>query len=169
MARFKPETKKLESLEDVNFALREIGLMERELISIDTEANKHIAEIKTEAAKNGEKLRKRIAETSAKIQAFAEYNKDELFKDRKSVELSFGLIGYRKSTKISVKKTTLELLKKMNLIRCIRVKEEADKEAMSALDDETLLQVDAVRKISDDFFCETKTEEVNRDLLAQSA
>lgn len=70
MARIKPMTGKLESLEDVNLALRDIGLAERELTQIDTEAHKKIAEIKTAAAEKGEALRKRIAELSTKIQAF---------------------------------------------------------------------------------------------------
>ena len=166
--RYKPSMAKLESLEDVNLALRDIGLAEKELEAIDNEANKQIAEIKTETAKKGEKLRSRIQDLSSKIAAFAEYNKAELFKDNKSVELSFGKFGWRKTTKISVKKTTLELLRKMNLLKCIRTKEEPDKNALAELTDEELLQVDAVRKVSDDFFCEADTEEVNKDLL-QSA
>lgn len=170
MARIKPMTGKLESLEDVNLALRDIGLAERELTQIDTEAHKKIAEVKTAAAEKGEALRKRIAELSTKIQAYSDYNRDELFKDRKTVELSFGIFGYRKSTKISVKKTTLELLKtlaekKRSLLKCVRIKEEVDKDELGKLDNETLLQVDAVRKTSDDFFCEANTEEVNRELL----
>lgn len=163
--RLKPLSGRLESLEDVNLALRDIGLAQKELEAIDTDAHKRIAEIKTDAAKKGEALRNRIAETAGKIQAYAEYNKAELFKDRKTVELSFGLLGFRKSTKISVKKTTLELLKKLHLDGCIRLKEEPDKDAMAALDDETLSSVDAVRKVTDDFFCEAKMEEVNADLL----
>ena len=167
--RIKPQTGKIESLEDVNIALRDIGLAERELSAIDSAAIKEIAAIKSKAAKDGESLRNRIAEISAKIQAFADYNRDELFRDRKSIDLSFGSIGYRKSTKISIKKTTLDLLRKLSLKKCIRIKEEPDKDAMADLDDETLLQVDAVRKISDDFFCQANTEEVNRDLLKSGA
>lgn len=167
--RIKPQTGKIESLEDVNIALRDIGLAERELSAIDSAAIKEIAAIKSKAAKDGESLRNRIAEISAKIQAYAEYNRDDLFKDRKSIELSFGVIGFRKSTKISVKKNTLELLKKLSLTKCVRIKEEPDKDAMADLDDETLMQVDAVRKISDDFFCQANTEEVNRDLLKSGA
>ncbi|MBQ3837714.1 MAG: host-nuclease inhibitor Gam family protein [Treponema sp.] len=160
---------KLESLDDVNLALRDIGLAEKELEAIDNEANKRIAEIKTETAKEGEKLRSRIQDLSAKIAAFAEYNKAELFKDNKSVELSFGKFGWRKTTKISVKKTTLELLKKMKLFQYIRCKEEPDKNAMTELTDDALLQVDACRKITDDFFCEADTEEVNKDLLKSAS
>ena len=167
--RYKPSMAKLESLDDVNLALRDIGLAEKELEAIDNEANKRIAEIKTETAKEGEKLRSRIQVLSAKIAAFAEYNKAELFKDNKSVELSFGKFGWRKTTKISVKKTTLELLKKMKLFQYIRCKEEPDKNAMTELTDDALLQVDACRKITDDFFCEADTEEVNKDLLKSAS
>ena len=163
--RIKPQVGKLESLDDVNLALRDIGLMEKELDAIDAKAAKDIAEIKTKAAKDGEELRKEIATTAAKIQAYAEYNKAELFKDKKSVDLSFGKIGFRQSTKISVKKTTLELLKKLGFKSCVRIKEECDKDAMGNLSDEDLKSVDAARKVSNDFFCEANMEEVNKDLL----
>jgi phage host-nuclease inhibitor protein Gam len=167
--RYKPSTKKIESVEDVNAALREIGLLERELESIDAEAQKQIAELKGNAAKDGEPIRKRITEVVANIGAFAEYNKADLFKDRKSIDLTFGAFGYRKTTSITCKKTTVELLKKLKLDKYIRIKEEPDKDAMGCLDDETLAQVDSVRKTKDDFFCEPNREEVNKDLLAASA
>lgn len=165
MARYKPSPKKLESLEDVDDTLREIGLLERELEALDSDAQKRIGEIKHEAAEQGEPHRKRIAELSAKIGAFAEYNKADLFKDRKSIELPFGIFGYRKATSISVKKTTVDLLKRTGLVDFIRIKEEPDKEKMAELDDETLATVDSVRKVSDAFFCEPNREEVNKDLL----
>jgi hypothetical protein len=40
---------------------------------------------------------------------------------------------------------------------------------MSALDDETLAQVDSVRKVKDDFFCEADKEEINKELLKEQA
>jgi len=167
MARLKPQMGKIVTLDEVNLVLKEIGLLEKELEGIDTEAHKEIAEIKAAAAKRGETIRKRIVDASARIGAYAEYNRDELFKDKKTVQLSFGSFGYRKSTSISVKKTTLELLKKLKLDKYIRVKEEPDKEAMSDLDDDTLSQVDSVRKIKDDFFCEADKEEINKELLKE--
>ena len=167
MPRYKPPVGKIKSLEDANLTLKEIGLLERELEHIDTEAHKRIAEIKEESAKQGEAIRKRIVDLSALLGAFAEYNRGELFKDRKSIVLSFGQFGYRKSTSISVKKTTLDLLKKLSLDKYIRVKEEPDKEAMAELGDEELAQVDAVRKVKDDFFCEANKEEVNKELLKE--
>jgi phage host-nuclease inhibitor protein Gam len=167
MARLKPNVKKIESLEDANLTLREIGLLERELEVIDGSAHKQIAEIKTAAVNEGKPVRKRIADLSALLGAYAEYNRADLFRDRKTVQVSFGVFGYRKSTSISVKKTTVALLKKLGLEKYVRVKEEADKEAMAALDDETLAQADAVRKVKDDFFCEADKEEINKDLLKE--
>ena len=165
--RLKPQVGKIETLDQANMVLKEIGLLEKELEGIDSDAHKQIAEIKADAAKQGEVIRKRIVDASARLGAFAEYNRDDLFKDRKSVQLSFGSFGYRKSTSISVKKTTLELLKKLNMTNCIMTKEEPSKEAMSDLDDETLAQVDAVRKVKDDFFCEADKEEINKELLKE--
>jgi phage host-nuclease inhibitor protein Gam len=167
MARLKPNVKKIESLEDANLTLKEIGLLERELETIDGDAHKRIAEIKTAAVKAGEPVRKRITDLSALLGAYAEYNRAELFRDRKTVQVSFGIFGYRKSTVINVKKTTLDLLGKLGLEKYIRVKKEPDKEAMAALDDETLAQADAVRKVKDDFFCEADKEEINKDLLKE--
>jgi phage host-nuclease inhibitor protein Gam len=167
MARLKPQVGKIKTLDEANMVLKEIGILEKELDGIDADAHKQIAEIKSDAAKQGEGIRKRIADNSALLGAYAEYNKADLFKDRKSVQLSFGSFGYRKSTSISIKKTTLELLKKLKLDRYIMVKEEPSKEAMADLDDETLHQVDAVRKVKDDFFCEADKEEINKELLKE--
>ena len=167
MARLKPQVGKIGDLDEANLVLKEIGILEKELEGIDAEAHRQIAEVKEAAAKKGQALRKRIADNSVLLKAYASYNHDDLFRDRKSVKLSFGVFGYRKSTSISVKKTTLELLKKLKLTRCIRIKEEVDKEAMAELDDDTLTQVDSVRKIKDDFFCEADKEEINKELLKE--
>jgi phage host-nuclease inhibitor protein Gam len=169
MARYKPTPEKLETLEDVNSVLRELGLLEREIETIDADAQKDIGDIKAAAAKQGEPMRKKIAELSAKIDAFAQYNKTDLFKDKKTVELTFGAFGFRKTTSISVKKTTVALLKKLKLDKYLRIKEEPDKDAMKEMDDESLAQVDAVRKVKDVFFCEPNREEVNKDLLKQAS
>jgi phage host-nuclease inhibitor protein Gam len=169
MARLKPQVGKIETLDQANLVLKEIGILEKELEGIDSEAHRQIAEIKEKAVHKGQDIRKRISDDSQLLSAFAAYNKDVIFKDRKSVQLSFGSFGYRKSTSISVRKTTLELLKKLNLEKYIRVKEEPDKEAMSCMDDETLAQVDSVRKVKDEFFCEADKEEINKELLKEQA
>jgi phage host-nuclease inhibitor protein Gam len=80
MGRLKPSVGKIETLEDANSVLKEIGLLEREIESIDAEAHKQIAEIKADAEKQGKPVRKRIADLAALLGAFAEYNRENLFK-----------------------------------------------------------------------------------------
>jgi phage host-nuclease inhibitor protein Gam len=167
MARYKPQTGKIKSLEEANLALKEIGMLEHEIAAIDAEGDKRIADIKAETARQGGTLRKRIVDLTASLGVYAEYNRDDLFKDKKSVDLVFGSIGFRQSTAIHIRKTTLALLKQLGLLHCVRVKEEPDKEAMKDLADDTLAQVDAVRKSEDKFFAETNKEEVNRELLKE--
>ncbi|MCL1812253.1 MAG: host-nuclease inhibitor Gam family protein [Treponema sp.] len=169
MARYKPTPERLETLEDVNSVIREVGLLEREIETLDAETQKQIGEIKAACAKQGKPLRERIIELTAKIQAFSEYNKADLFKDRKSIKLVFGDFGYRKSTSISTKKTTVGLLEKLKLLKYIRIEKQPDKEAMKEMNDESLAQVDAVRKVKDEFFCQPNREEVNKDLLKQAS
>jgi phage host-nuclease inhibitor protein Gam len=165
MARLKPKLTKINNLDEADLILKEIGIAERELEAIDASAQQKIADIKEKAVKEGEELRNKIAELSSLLGAYAEYNKDEFFKDKKTVELTFGCFGYRKSTSITIKKTTLELLKKLKMFQYIRIKEEPDKEKMADLEDEALATVDAVRKVKNEFFCEANREEVNKELL----
>lgn len=164
--RYKTQVRLLSDLDQVNLALREIGRRERELERLDNSYQEQIDALSAKTDAQGREARERILELSAQISAYAEHNRTELFRTSKSVELLFGVFGYRKSTKISVKKTTVALLKKLGVVSCIRVKEEADKKALAALDDATLAQVDAARKVKDQFFCEPNREEINKDLLA---
>jgi phage host-nuclease inhibitor protein Gam len=154
----------IKDLDEANLALAEIGKLELKLEAIDGKASERIGEIKEKAAKAGEDARNRIQELDSALALFAEYNKNELFKDKKTVPLSYGNIGFRLSTKVSTKKTTLELLKKL-FPHGIRVKEEIDKEEMKTWDDGQLAQVDAAKVEQDTFFYEVNREEVNKDLL----
>jgi phage host-nuclease inhibitor protein Gam len=167
MTRLKPLIGKIKNLDQADEVLKEIGLLERELESIDKAAHQQIAEIKSGAAKKGENIRKRITDDAKLLCTYAAYNKDVLFRDKRSVQLSFGSFGYRKSTSIKIKETTLKLLKKLKLDRYIRVKEEPDKEAMASMDDDALAQVDSVREVNDDFFYKADKGEINKELLKE--
>ena len=181
---------KIESLEDVNAAMHDIMEAQKKLKVIDAEANAQIMTIKEEALKKGEGQRKLIDETVVKIQSYADYNKSELFKDSKSIALSFGTFGFRKSTKISVKKTTVAAIKdligtlraslatlnteeeKTNINEqivsaqnCIRIKEDPNKEALGLMPDKFLKSVGAKRTVEDIFFCEPKEDNPNEEAV----
>lgn len=191
--RYKPENGKIENLEDVNQALYDIKQAEAEIAKIDAAADAQISKIKEKAAKDGEKHRNTIQAMVAKIQAYADYNKDTLFVKAKSIELENGTFGYRLSTKVSVKKTTLELLHKLigrttesmkaesdraekarlkeeiaKLEVCIKTEEKLMKASIGELSDEQRIAISATKTSEDAFFCETSKEEVNQDMLRQA-
>lgn len=154
----------IKNLDEANAALAEIGKLQLALEAIDGKASERIGKIKEGAAKAGEDARNRIQELDAALALFAEYNKTDLFRDKKTINLSYGNIGFRLSTKVSVKKTTLDLLKKL-FPQGLRIKEEIDKEELKNWGDSQLAQVDAAKVEQDTFFYEVNREEVNKDLM----
>ena len=70
---------KIESLDDVNMALKDIGLAQKELDAIDAKANAEIAKIKEKALKDGESLRTKITESASKIQSFCRIQQGRAF------------------------------------------------------------------------------------------
>lgn len=156
----------IKNLDEVNLALAEIGNLQLKLEAIDGKASEKIGKIKEAAAKEGEAARERITALDSALALYAEYNKTELFKERKTLALSYGNIGFRLSTKVSTKKTTLELLKKLFPGKGVRIKEELDKEELKTWEDPDLAQVDAAKVEQDTFFYEVNREEINKALLA---
>jgi phage host-nuclease inhibitor protein Gam len=170
MARTKSNELAIKTLEEADGLLREMCEIEAAIETVDNAADEKIAAIKAEAAKAGKPLRDRYKAMVKTMEAYARYFRGELFRDRKSLERPFGSFGFRKAPDaISVSKETAELLKKIGLAQYIRTKIEPDKEAMLALDEETLAQVGASRKQKEDFFVETRRELVNQELAKRSA
>lgn len=155
----------VKSLDDANQALAEIGRLTMQLEAIDGKAAEKIGKIKEDAAAIGAEARDRIKDLENALTIYSEYNKGELFKDRKSIPLSYGSIGYRLSTKVSVKKTTLELLQKLFNGKGTRTKEEVDKEQLKDWEDTDLAQVDAAKVTKDTFYYEVNRDEINKNLM----
>lgn len=157
----------IKSLDDANVALGEIGKLMLQLEAIDGKADQEIGKIRDDAEKEGKDLRARIEELDSALAVFGEYNKTELFSDKKSLELAYGMIGFRQSSKISIKKTTLDKIKEIYPERAeaIRKKEEVNKEVLKDWSKTELSSVDASKKIDDIFFREVNREQINIDML----
>ena len=165
MARTKSNASTIKSLTEADKVMQEMCEIETKLETIDNAANEEISKIKETAASDGKSLRERYKACHESLKAYAVYFRGELFKEKKSLERPFGILGFRKSPdSIAVSKNTPELLKNLGLDEYIRVKIEPDKEAMLSLSDETLQQVEAVRKSKEDFFIETRRELVNQQI-----
>jgi phage host-nuclease inhibitor protein Gam len=146
-------------------ALAELARLDRDLKAIESDLNEGVDQLKAEAKAKAEPLAARRKELETGLATFAEANKAELFKRPKSRELTFGTIGFRKSTKLlTLPKltlaTVLEKLKSYKFTEAIRKKESVDKDAMRDWPDERLELVGMRRKKEDEFFIELKAEEL---------
>lgn len=159
MARSKPKLYPVASLADANQALADIGALKRQITLIEAEMNTAIDQAKAAAEAAAGPLKLKIAAIDTGLQAYAEQNKKALFKDRRSHELDYGTIGFRKSSQIKPKtKTTwamvLGRLKEMKFANAIRTKEEVNKEEMATWPAERLDLVGARRVDKDQFWYE---------------
>jgi phage host-nuclease inhibitor protein Gam len=142
----------LQSWDDVDNCLAQIARADRELMIIEGAANETLEEIRQDMKVRSQPILDRKAGLELAVKEYCEANRAE-FASVKTKQLSFGEVGFRLSTKIVIKKIaeTLQTLKDFHLHHCIRIKEEADKEAMKALTDEVLAEVGASRKTENTF------------------
>ena len=166
MARKKPlNVYPVKTLEDANEALEQIASLRRFVEAEELIMNEQIDQLKAETEMKTMGNLERIKSLENGLQAFCEFNKAELFKRRRSVDLIFGIIGFRKATKLApLPKITwariVEIMEEKGLMSGVRVKKSANKEVMGEWSDEKLGQVNARRVVSDDFWYEIKEENV---------
>ena len=164
--RVKPEINmiKMENLDDVDKAMRRIRDMRAMMTKMDLEAQKGIDAIKNSVAKKAKPIVDKVEALENGVLAYAEYDKDILFAKKKTVELNFGFIGFRKSSKISVKQTTVEKLESKGFKDAVIVKKSPNKEMLAQWTDDRLKLVDAKRITEDSFWYEVKEEEVTKNI-----
>ena len=147
------------SLDDVDAALAQIAARKRQIDLIGLGVAEQVDEIKTRAAAETEPIRLEIAALELAIGRFAEASKAELFSKKKSVQLQFGSVGFRASSKLkTLKKWTFErvlaTLRDTGMREYIRVKEEVDKEKLKGLAPETLAGIGCTVVQEDVFYYE---------------
>lgn len=159
MARKRLSGTQLESWEEVDTCLAEIGRIDRELSLLEAAQQEAIDKVKADTKAAAEPLAGKKAGLEMAIKEFAEANRAEFLK-AKTRELTFGTVGFRLSTKVVIRRVadTLQALKDLGLTQCIRLKEECDKEAMRDLPLETLHAVGCALKQEDAFGYEIKRE-----------
>lgn len=162
--RSKPQPLVIADATQADEALRQLAEITREQDRIETGMNAQLDQIKAAARLQQEPLaasRKRLEEALA---VFAIQRKDELFSERKrSLELVFGTIGFRKSTSLRLlaKHTwamVLGRLQDLNLSAGIRIKPEVDKDTLRTWPAERLETVGVKLETVDEFYVELKQE-----------
>ncbi|MCF8719247.1 host-nuclease inhibitor Gam family protein [Nitrospina gracilis] len=153
------------SIEEANEALRLIAESQRFIAEKTGDMNERIDAIKKETAEVIESRSQEITRRELGLQAFAETRKETMFDKARSKTLTFGVIGFRKSTQLKTLskvtwKKVLEALKRRKDKAGIRIKEEVDKDELHKWSEPQLEKVGVYKKSEDVFYYEIDEEEI---------
>ena len=150
------EAPSLHSWEDVNGALRQIAEAHIALGEIQSDMQKQILGAQKVAEEQSKPLNDNVAKLEREIKSFVTDHRDEMGKT-KSVVLTFGEVGFRLSTSVSLPRAKEKLeeiirrLKSRQMTDCIVVEEKVSKEALKKYGEDTVNAVGATWKQSDVF------------------
>ena len=129
------EAPSLHSWEDVNDALRQIAEAQIALGEIQSDMQKQILGAQKVAEEQSKPLNDNVAKLEREIKSFVTDHRDEMGKT-KSMVLTFGEVGFRLSTSVSLPRAKEKLeeiirrLKSRQMTDCIVVEEKVSKEAL---------------------------------------
>ena len=150
------EAPSLHSWEDVNDALRQIAEAQIALGEIQSDMQKQILGAQKVAEERSMPLNDNVAKPEREIKSFVTDHRDEMGKT-KSMVLTFGEVGFRLSTSVSLPRAKEKLeeiirrLKSRQMTDCIVVEEKVSKEALKKYGEDTVNAVGATWKQSDVF------------------
>ena len=150
------EAPSLHSWEDVNDALRQIAEAQIALGEIQSDMQKQILGAERVAEEQSKPLNDNVAKLEREIKSFVTDHRDEMGKT-KSMVLTFGEVGFRLSTSVSLPRAKEKLeeiirrLKSRQMTDCIVVEEKVSKEALKKYGEDTVNAVGATWKQSDVF------------------
>lgn len=150
------EAPSLHSWEDVNDALRQIAEAQIALGEIQSDMQKQILGAQKVAEEQSKPLNDNVAKLEREIKSFVTDHRDEKGKT-KSMVLTFGEVGFRLSTSVSLPRAKEKLeeiirrLKSRQMTDCIVVEEKVSKEALKKYGEDTVNAVGATWKQSDVF------------------
>lgn len=150
------EAPSLHSWEDVNDALRQIAEAQIALGEIQSDMQKQILGAQKVAEEQSKPLNDNVAKLEREIKSFVTDHRDEMGKT-KSVVPTFGEVGFRLSTSVSLPRAKEKLeeiirrLKSRQMTDCIVVEEKVSKEALKKYGEDTVNAVGATWKQSDVF------------------
>lgn len=150
------EEPSLKSWEDVNDALWQIAEAQIALNDIESEMQKQVAGAQKVAEEQSKPYKNAIAVLVHDIKEFATDHREDMG-ETKSMTLTFGEVGFRLSTSISLPKTKdkmdelIRRLKARKMLDCIITKEQVSKEILRKYGEDTVNAVGATWKQRDTF------------------
>ena len=162
----------IRSFEECDGTILKIADCEQELAKAEAEMNEKIQVVRDEYERKTNVTRAMRDGLKSEVERFCIVNKDAFEKSR-SKNFIHGIVGFRstppKTALLNRKykwETVLELLKKLNLVKYVRTKEEIDKDAILAsyaskeIDDQKLAAVGLKIDQDEKFFIDIKWEEI---------
>lgn len=150
----------LKTWDEVDDTLKLISEAENQLAILESSMNIQIDAIKEGYNEKATPYKEEIKKLEAMLKDFVTENKGDL--KGKSRELTFGKVGFRFSTKVSVPKNLdklIKLLRKNEMDDCIIVKETVNKDVLKTYDEKDIVKVGASLKKEDTFWYETRKED----------
>ncbi|MFA5187014.1 MAG: host-nuclease inhibitor Gam family protein [Patescibacteria group bacterium] len=136
--------------------LGKLAELQRQKESLEAQADHMIVAVKDDLKRQSAPILEKINKHVRSLEVFCSVNR-AAFGGRQSRKMLCGVMGWRKSTSIVTKKTTLEKIKdvfKSKAAGFLHVKESPDKDALAKLTDEQLADVDARRVLKEEFYAE---------------
>ena len=143
--------------------LRELCEIKRSRTAIGSALNEIMDKAKAEAAAKDAPHAARQTILEAALKQFATFNKDTLFKEKKTIPVVFGSLSFRKSTKVKALAgwtwdMVLQKMADLGFKTGIREKKEVDKEELRTWSDEQLAQIGVKKDPKDEFGYELNEE-----------
>ena len=153
----------IKDIQQVEGVLAEMSAIGRKLSLSEGAMNEEIDNAKARAQQESAPLIARYNELEKAVKSFGTLNKSRLFAEKKSLELAFGIISFRQSTRITLQHRVsedmaLQALRDLGLSEGIRIKEELDRTAMADWPDSKLETVGMKRRTVDTISVDVKAE-----------
>lgn len=157
LGRKRMETPMLESWDAVDAALKAIAEANNELDVISGSMNMQINALKEASDNLAKPYKEEIKKQELLIKEFTQANRADM--KGKSKRLTFGTVGFRMSTKLSLPKEVKKVivaLKKNGMDDCVTVKESVNKDILRTYDEKEILKVGGKLNKEDAFYYETE-------------
>lgn len=164
MARKKLNMIVLRSWQECDEALRTIGECTRDIAALEGVMNEQIANAKAIAADKAAPLKEQVAEMELALRDYAQTHRDDM-DGRKSKLLTFGSVGFRRSTRITLPGAKEKLaaivarLRAKGMTDCIvQPDPKVDKDALKKYGAEQVAEVGATLIVEDVFGYDVNVE-----------
>lgn len=151
----------LQSWDEVNEALKNIGRADNAIAAIEARMNEQIAQVKAEAKVQAKEYEESRKLQEMLIQQFVTANKSEL--KGKSHKLAFGEVGFRLSTKLVLPKEVkpvIEALRSNGMMDCLNQAVTVNKEVLKTYAEEQILKVGGSLQKADTFWYKVDKESI---------